>query len=558
MAETALERQRIIAELTKAPHASVHRAKEEKDPRTVEQRLSDAFMPIGMAAAQQDQEFFAHLLAWNALKGAVRDSKVALPVIQLMTLRNGGPRAIIEHDLALIASLRPREFTKAVKFSLTVPVKRRQIDRLVARYLHDLEKLVKTDDKGNILDAAAYDRTLLQHHTDLHWLYVHTHTKPGRYAKAVLFGPGKADNRADPQWQLPDGSVFRVVKRLRDMEPAEAAGAITKYELPFVMARGAVHEKASHPDIVMALIGRMSANELAIASKWLKRVGVHTVPALRAAYEQALERAGQKPQRNRTLLRATTAAEAVEDEDPTIAAKLRDLQETQIRQAKERSGIKGKWLILGDKSASMVVAIDLARAVAAVLGKMVKDEVHLVFFDAQPHRHIVATGKTYEELKAATALIEAAHGTAIGCGLQFMADKGIAVDGIAIVSDGYENWNAVPKFADAYQHYVRKMGIEPTVYFYQVDTDPRSPAQELSGFLGSCKQAKIDLQTFDLRGKKIDYNSLPNLVQTMRVGRYSLLDEVMNTPLRTLDLVLRRTVGQEVLGGDVARRPAAV
>jgi hypothetical protein len=47
------------------------------------------------------------------------------------------------------------------------------------------------------------------------------------------------------------------------------------------------------------------------------------------------------------------------------------------------------------------------------------------------------------------------------------------------------------------------------------------------------------MQTFDLRDGKTDYYSIPNLVQTMRSNQYSLVDEIMATPLLSLSEVLK-------------------
>jgi hypothetical protein len=91
-----------------------------------------------------------------------------------------------------------------------------------------------------------------------------------------------------------------------------------------------------------------------------------------------------------------------------------------------------------------------------------------------------------------------------------------------------------------YRKYCEKMGVEPTLYFYQLAGEP-------DVFSTECRAAGVDLQTFDLRNQAVDYYSLPNLVKTMRVSRYQLLEEVMATPLRTLNEVLDRTVGMAVL-----------
>jgi hypothetical protein len=39
---------------------------------------------------------------------------------------------------------------------------------------------------------------------------------------------------------------------------------------------------------------------------------------------------------------------------------------------------------------------------------------------------------------------------------------------------------------------------------------------------------------------KIDYYSLPNIIPTMKTTRYSLVDEIMGTPLLTLKQVFNQ------------------
>jgi len=185
----------------------------------------------------------------------------------------------------------------------------------------------------------------------------------------------------------------------------------------------------------------------------------------------------------------------------------------------------------------MGTSIEAARVIAATLARMVKGKVHLVFFDTVP-RYYDATGKTYEELTALSKTIYAGGGTSIGCGLQMMLDKKLSVDGIAVVSDGGEN--SPPRFPAVYQQYVDKLDVTPTVYFYQLAGDPNA-------FGPACVGAEIDVQLFDLRQSKVDFYSLPNLAQTMRVGRYSLIDEVLSVPLLTLNDVLERTKDMAVL-----------
>lgn len=64
--EKGLTRNQIIQELTRSPHGEL-----------------TVYEKVGRAAAKEDAEFLAHLIAWNRIHGQVRDSKVALPVISL-------------------------------------------------------------------------------------------------------------------------------------------------------------------------------------------------------------------------------------------------------------------------------------------------------------------------------------------------------------------------------------------------------------------------------------------------------------------------------------------
>jgi hypothetical protein len=324
--------------------------------------------------------------------------------------------------------------------------------------------------------------------------------------------------------ERPRGSVFEAVANLKSMSNSEAAGTIMERRIPFLIAMGALGPKAKEPDLVMALIERMSPTELVTNSKMLERLGVKTVPALRAAYEQAIGRAASS---KKATLKTTRAAEAMDDEG--ISDKLRDLQEKQI---KALGGVDGNWLVLGDKSGSMQIAIEASRQVAATLAKMVKGEVHLVFFDDTP-RYINATGKTYEQLLAETRHVSAGGATSMGAGLMSIVEKKIDVDGIAVVSDGGEN--TAPAFAHVYAAYAQAMSKQVPVYLYKVR------GSDGDSFSGNLKRADIDCQVFDLTGG-VDYYSLPNMVQTMRTQRYSLVDEIMETPLLKLEDVLPNAI----------------
>jgi len=481
-AEAGLTKQGLITELTKSTHG----------------KLSE-YTAIGQRAVSEEPEFFAHLTAWNFINGAIRDTKVALPVIQLSTGTTLVPE-FKENALAQLAGLDPRNLLRAVRFAKEVktPGCGNDIQRMVKQYLEIKAK-----------NWAKWERLALQHRHSLKNLYKAWHFKPSERVDAVLF-----------KENFPPGSVFDVVRRLKDMSsPEEIANSIIERKIPFLIASAAVGPRIKDKTVLMAIIGRMSPTELVTNAKRLEKLGVKNDPACRAAFEEALGRASKS---KANLFKTTVAADSVEDE--SLKQKLRGLQEKQIAKL---ATVEGNWLVLGDKSGSMQQSIETSRHVAATLARMVKGKVHLMFFDVTP-RYLDATGKTYEQLLAETRNITANGGTSIGCGLRAAMDRKLEIDGIAVVSDGGENHT--PYFYSVYQELEKQLGKAVPVYLYHVDGDS-------DGFSFTCKQNNVDVQKFDIHGT-VDYYSLPNVVQTMRTNRYGLIEEILDTPLFTIDRLL--------------------
>lgn len=488
MTEAGLTKQRIFAELTKSSHGALKE-----------------YVPVATQAVTQEAEFYQHLIAWNFKHGQIRDSKVALPVIGLAHEKDP---ELVDNALAHIALLGPRELSRAYRFSLEIRLagRTRQLRRVVESYLHQ-----KEDEKG-------WDHFALQHRNTLRELYALAHVKPQKERTNIVLYGRRYDKSKAP---LPKGSVFEAVANLRNMSATEAASVIMTRKIPFLIAMGALGAKAKEPDLVLALIDRMTASELVTSTKMLDKLGVKTNPALRGAFDKAMERAATS---KKNTLKTTAAIEAVDDEK--LKEKLRGVQKKQIAAA---GGPEGDWLVLADKSGSMSQAIELARHVSASLATFVKGKVHLVFFDTSP-LYVDVSGLSLDQIKAATRHVGANGGTSVGVGLNRMLAEKIEVDGIVVVSDGGEN--NPPYFHDVYPKYTQLVGKDVPVYFYQTAGD----RDAFSGFL---KRAGIELQTFDLRQSRIDYYSIPNLVQTMRSNPYSMVDEIMATPLLSLSEVLR-------------------
>jgi hypothetical protein len=520
--ESGLSKNQIIAELTKSPHGALHE-----------------YIPTAKAAAEQHGEFFAHLISWNRVKGQVDDAKLALPAVSLFA--SGYPEEFVENSLAHLTMLNPRDMLKVLRFVLdlragkaaviekttTVRGGKKQLQKkltYVAVPAMRLRSLTRFSDvlAISLLEREKnwprWERTMLQHRRVLQELFGILHVKPNNQkTKACLYRSDKVDGkRIDLPY--PQGGLFEAVSHLKDMSAAEAAGTIMTRKIPFLVALGALGPKSKEPDLVLALIKSMTATELVTNTKMLEDLGIKTNPALRGAFQEALEKAGKS---KANLLKTTTAAEAMDDED--LKARLQGLQEKQIQ---AHGGIDGNWLVLGDKSPSMAHSVEFAKEVAGTLTKMVKGRVWLVFFDSLPMT-VDVTGLTLDQIKKATKHIGAGgSGTSIGAGLQRMLDEKAEVDGIAVVSDGGEN--GTPYFAQTYQKYCKLFDKEPTVYFYQCSGDH-------DVFSNSMKSANLDMQTFDLRNASpADRYSLPNLVSTMRCNRYSMADEIMATKLLQL------------------------
>lgn len=487
MAEQGFNKNSAIAQLTKSPHGDLAQ-----------------YVPVGIEAARSDPNFYAHLIAWNARKGSIRDAKVALPILALTAQALQTDVELRENAYAHMLSLAPRDMLRAVRFAKSVPQtlsQRRTIVRMVEAFLREREA-----------SHNKFERMALQHKGALHELYALLHIKPGEYAQRILFKGEKL-------------GVFADVARLKDMAPDEAAGTIMQKRIPFLIAMGALGAKAKDPAVVQALIGAMSSTELVTNTKLLERLGMKTNPALRAAYEAGLQKAADS---GANVLKTTRAAEAV---GGSTGEKLRGVQEKQL----EKMSVQGDWLILADRSPSMKNSLDVARKIADVLARVASGSVHLVWFHSSPE-YFNVTGKSYDEIMELTKRIVCDGGTNIGCGLDYMLQKKLQVDGIAVVSDGGDGQPG--HFSRVYLQYSALCGKDVPVYLYELAGDPNS-------FSGQLSRDGIQLTTFEMRAG-VDFYSLPNVIATMRTNRYALSDEILETPLLKLSDVLKTPVAQLV------------
>ena len=462
----------------------------------------EAYVEQGLRTQQAEPDLFGHFIAWNEINGKVRDSKIAYPVI---ALRDSSDRELLDNALAHLMLLSPRDLVRSYEFSKQMAAKGHPITKFARENLK-----IALNDYLYVRERKVgwWDRTVLQHRDSMKRLYRLTHRNPissaavGSRPQQVLF-----------EGDYPSGSIFAKVAGLRAMTPREAASVILTNRIPFEVLTGAM-DNIKHQDVLLALIEGMTGNQVVTNTKMLERLGVMNDPILKAAYDKALERARDDKKLN--VLKAGRAAERATDSAGA-------LQELQAVATKRRlSGIEGDWLILGDRSGSMSASVELAKKVASLITEQVKGKVWLVFFNTYATAFDV-TGKTYFQINEMTKRIRAEGGTSIGVGLDWLMTQNHEVDGIAIISDGGDN--TAPYFRDTYLRYAKKIDKEPTVYHFRVDGDPNVLVNR-----------DIQIETFNM--DKVDYYSLPNIVSTLRTNRYSMVDEILATPLLTLQKAL--------------------
>lgn len=464
------------------------------------------YIPIGLQASQAEPELFAHFIAYNNGAGKVRDTKVAFPVIALRGVSKA-ERNLAENAVAHLMLLDPRNLVKAYNFSKEMTASGMSIR---SGFRDMLEDGIHQYLEARQSNSKFWDRTVLTHRGPMKRLYRLSHHKPTARAQAILF-----------DGEYPEKSIFWKIANLSKMPPREAASIILTENIPFEVVVGSM-SNIKNPDVILALLEGATANQVVNNAKMFERLGIKSDPALKAAFDAALGRA--KTDKRLNVLKAGVAAEKVE----SLGADLLNLQKEATKQL---GSIEGNWLVLGDASGSMSTSMELAKKIAAIITERVLGKVWLIFFNTVPTPFEV-TGKTYYQINDMTKNIKAGGGTSVGCGVEYLYSRKEEVDGIAIVSDGGDNTG--PLFGEAYRKYSQFIGKEPTVYFFEVDGDTDSISKQVPG-----------IEKFNLKQQKVDYNSLPNMVQTLRVNKYSLLDEIMATPLLTMDMVLHRKEDRE-------------
>jgi hypothetical protein len=493
-------------------------------------------------ACRTDPEFLAHLIAYDAINGQIKDSKVALPIITLASREFHDD--LVENSLAHLAMQSPRELLKALKFFATLdyPSRRNKaLHSVIHRYL---------DAKAAM--PIKWQRWAIRHRRAVKSLYALTHAKIPSWANDILYR-----NDYTP------GTIFAEVKNLHNMPANMVAATIQKYHLsPLIVSGAMTGAKATQKDssVIQATMEQMSDTELITQAPALEKKGIGQDDRLKSTFRNRMSQMSARSAVMPKKPTLKTGHKAEEMEDEGLRNMLREAQERQIQAQKDAGrGIEGNWLGIVDRSLSQQQAIELGAHIGAAIAKFVTGKVWLVFCNTEA-TPMEVTGKSLEEIKGQVKFIFTNGGTSYGVGLAWAREKKLDLDGVFIVGDGGEN--ATP-FADEWHKWKSQFDKELPVYLYQTYCPPDHAMSQggnpklFEGFMngatlrdmslvgyprgtvGLVQSGKpvIPFTRYDFTSGQVDYFSLPNVVQNMKVERFGLVETIMACPLLTLDTV---------------------
>lgn len=483
---------------------------------TTPHRKLDALWGIHDELSRQDPRFYVRLAAWYADKGDVRDHREMF-VVSLVTSPFPGHRDV---GLALLRELPPYQVGRVVDF-ISGRKKNRRARSLVGAIANDqpinaveehgLFRCVPRSLKTEVVrylrereaDAEWFDSTVLTARKAIKRLYALLHVKPSERAQRTLF---------DEQSPT-DSRVFALKVLAKASNPTEQAKAIIEHAIPYRVAVSVLTQVT--PTVLLALIERMTSQELINNIGSLKRRGAMDNPDLKALIECKL--ASAQTDTRVSAYKASVAAKAV-DVSPELTKSLTDVTDSRV---KAKGRITRSTALLLDKSGSMEVALDVGKQLGAMISAVCEADLFAYAFDniAYP---VEPKGKQVADWEAALVGIKAGGGTSCGVAIEWMAKQKQRVEQFVFVTDEEENGS--PLFANAYQTYVAATGLKPTVTIVKVG----KATQQLEV---ACKQLNVPYNVFEFRG---DYYSLTNVIPVLaQASQTDLLMEILNYPLPT-------------------------
>jgi hypothetical protein len=492
---------------------------------TTPHRKLDVIWPIHKEIVDKDPRFYVRLAAWYAGHGDVRDHKEMF-IVTLILSEFEGHRDV---GLAMLRSLPPYEVVRvldfihgrkktkkvraegenagkrqqnAVKTAEAAPTKTvvekfglfrnppRALKTEITRYLREREA-----------DSEWFDSSVLIARKAIKRLYALLHIKPQERSQKILFDE-------DPP---ADSRLAALNELARAKTPAEQAKAIIEHRIPYRVAATVVQKMT--PTVLLALIERMSPQELINNLGALQARGAMDNPDVKLQIEQKLEEA-----KTGTRVSAFKAEEAmkVAGLSADVRKKLEQVADTQV---KAKGRIVRPTALLIDKSGSMQVAIELGKQIGALISAICEKELYVYAFDSLAYP-IEQVGNDLASWEKALKGVTAGGNTSCGVALDYMTRKAQYVEQIIMVTD--EDENTPPLFVDALSKYRDKVKADPNVCFV------RTP-QATTKLEDQCRRAGVLSDAFQFTG---DYYALPNLVPLLsRPSKLELLMEIMDYPL---------------------------
>jgi hypothetical protein len=459
-------------------------------------RKLEEVCPLHQEMLAKDPRFYVRLAAWYWEHGEVRDHKEMF-VILLSLSQFPGHRDV---GLSLLRQLPPYQVTRVVDFIHGRKEGEQKIG-LFKSFPRSLRTEVERYLREREADPAWFDGTVLTARHALKRLYALLHIPPGERAQKILF-----------EDQPPADSRLAGLKRLAKLtSPQEQAEAIVKLRIPFRVAVSVLQQIT--PDLLEALVDRMTPQEVINNLAMLQRRGAFGMPDVKALIDLKLEEAARD--KRVSSLKADTALKAA----PVSAEVKKKLDEVSDLKLKAKGRLRRATALLVDKSGSMEMALEIGKQLAAMISAICEKELYVYAFDSMAYP-IEAQGKTWADWKQAFEGITAHGQTSCGIPLEMMRRKKQLVEQIILVTD--EGEYDPPYFVECYLKYRQTFGLDPAVCIVRVP-DSCDRLQE------QCRRAGIVVSTFDFTG---DYYALPNLIPLLEPpSELDLLMEIMEYPL---------------------------
>jgi hypothetical protein len=475
---------------------------------TTPHRQLDVIYPIHQDMVQKDPRFYVRLAAWYNDNGEVRDHKEMF-IVNLTLSSFPGHRDV---GLALLRQLPPYQVSRVLDFihgrkTTRKKKEKAEIKTVVEEYglFRNPPRALRTEITRYLrereADTAWFDSTVLIARKALKRLYALLHIPPAQRAQQILF------DETPPA----DSRVFALRQLAAAANPADQARAIVEHQIPYRVAATVVRQMT--PTVLLALIDRMTPQELINNLASLRRRGALDNPDLKALVEAKLVDA--KKDERVSAYKAKVAADAAQAA-PELAAALDAVTDARV---KAKGRITRPTALLLDKSGSMNVALEVGRQLGALISAVCAADLFAYAFDTIAYP-VQPKGKTVADWEKALLGISAGGGTSCGVALDWMAKKGQRVEQIVLVTD--EGENQAPLFKDAYAAYITALNVRPSVTIVKV-------GQAGNLLEKACQELAVPLNVFEFRG---DYYALPNLVPLLSMpSQADLLMEILSYPL---------------------------